>query len=263
MSETSQNPCATCGACCRSYIVPVCGHDIWSICTRQRLNPEAFLVAWPQKDAGRDSFRLERDGQAYALALDKQGRFHLNQPCVFLMNLAGGNARCGVYADRPVVCKAYPMSMHRGGVVQREDSLCPADAWPPAVVGRPSWRKALQRLHMQFDIYYEVIARWNARVAAASPDRHFMLFEFFNYLLNVYDRLIALEDEVGAEALANVQDNWGVFPKSRDEGTEIHIRVGEIPWLDYLTRVRQLVQEFYPEIGATQPASPVLVRAER
>ena len=27
MSDAFHNPCATCGACCRSYIVPVCGYD--------------------------------------------------------------------------------------------------------------------------------------------------------------------------------------------------------------------------------------------
>src|SRR5438270_9699051 len=142
------NPCATCGACCRNYIVPVCGRDIWFISTRQRLSPEQFLVAFPQEDSAIDGFYLQAGSKPYGLALDKQGKFGRTQPCVFLMHLGEGNDRCGIYNDRPTVCRAYPMALWSDVVYQRKDSLCPPDSWPVKEVLRPSWRAALQRFHM-------------------------------------------------------------------------------------------------------------------
>ncbi|MBV9358151.1 MAG: YkgJ family cysteine cluster protein, partial [Chloroflexi bacterium] len=117
------NPCATCGKCCRSYVVPVCGYDIWRISTEQRLGPEQFVVAYPLKEAASESFILEPNGGRLGLALDKRGPFTINRACIFLVELAGSNARCGIYADRPVVCQVYPMSFHEGLISQRPDSL--------------------------------------------------------------------------------------------------------------------------------------------
>src|SRR5690242_11082305 len=105
------NPCAACGLCCRSYIVPVCGYDVWRISTAQRLSPEQFLVSYPPADPGLDSFLLAAKEPPQALALDKQGRFARKQPCVFLLRLADGTDRCGIYDHRPVTCQAYPMAI--------------------------------------------------------------------------------------------------------------------------------------------------------
>ena len=58
---TARNPCATCAQCCTSYIVSVCGYDVWRISTRQRLSPEQFLVAMPQDRRGKDGFLLNAD----------------------------------------------------------------------------------------------------------------------------------------------------------------------------------------------------------
>jgi hypothetical protein len=53
---------------------------------------------------------------------------------------------------------------------------------------------------MHFDIYYEVVARWNARVTAQPPTAQFELPEYLSYLLNVYDRLAALDNDMEARA---------------------------------------------------------------
>ena len=129
MTATS-NPCATCGACCRSYIVPVCGQDIWRISHRQRLDPEHFLIPVPQPQPRSDGFRSQPGAWTYALMLDKQGRLKVDQSCVFLVHLVGGHDRCGIYDHRPVVCQAYPMVMAPRGVTLRDASLCPPESWP-------------------------------------------------------------------------------------------------------------------------------------
>lgn len=252
MSEPPHNPCATCGACCRSYVVPVCGYDVWLISTRQHLGPEQFLFACPQQEPGPDGFRLG-DGPTYGLALDKRGPLRATQPCVFLLQLAGGNARCGIYAERPVVCQGYPMSMWRDAVIQRRDALCPPGAWPVADIGLQPWRDALQRLLMRFDIYHEVVARWNARVAAGAPCASFTLLEYFSYLLNVYDRLAALDDEIGAPALATVQTEWRRLPEQATGSACATRSRDDVRWLRYFARARQIIDAFYSEI-APQPS---------
>lgn len=247
MIEHAPNPCATCGRCCRSYVVPICGYDAWLISTRQHLAPEDFLVVYPQKRPGWDGFQLEPDGPRHSLALDKQGPFRPKQPCVFLIELGGGHARCGIYFHRPVVCQTYPMEVWDGVVVERADALCPPGSWPAAMVAQPAWRAAQQRLRMHYDLYYEVVARWNARVADAAPGTSFGVPEYFSYLLNVYDRLARLTVEVGATALATIEATWAVLPERTGPGP-LRVSTAEHPWLDYLSRARDLIDAFYPAI---------------
>jgi Fe-S-cluster containining protein len=189
MSAPPSNPCATCGACCRSYIVPICGYDMWRICEHQRLDPMEFLVAYPQIEPTRDGFRLDHEGQTYALALDKQGRFDPKRPCLFLTRLADGNDRCGIYTHRPTVCQSYPMGLRELGVVQRADALCPPDSWAADEPRQPRWRAAVFRQQLHFEIYHRVVACWNRRVAAAPAEAQFHVEHYFLFLLNLYARL--------------------------------------------------------------------------
>src|SRR5258708_5934421 len=137
MSEVAPNPCATCGACCRSYVVPVCGYDVWLITTQQRLSPEEYLVALSPSQPDASHFRLTAEGDiGYALVLDKRGRgpFKHTKSCVFLFDLAGGHSRCGIYAERPVICQGYPMTIWGQRVFQRKNVLCPPGAWSTEMV---------------------------------------------------------------------------------------------------------------------------------
>src|ERR1043165_3124657 len=99
MTESTQpaesaphKPCATCGACCRSYVVPLCGYDVWLISTHQRLGPEQFVVTYPQEVGALDGFLLDDESPPYGLALDKQGKFTPHKSCVFLVHLADGHS---------------------------------------------------------------------------------------------------------------------------------------------------------------------------
>jgi Fe-S-cluster containining protein len=239
MSTTFHNPCATCGACCRSYIVPVCGYDVWRISTSQRLGPEQFLIPCPQDQPRLDGFLLALDEPAYGLALDKRGRFQPDQACVFLVDLKGGNSRCGIYADRPTVCQAYPMTLRDEETVQFRDAICPPGSWPEAAVHRPSWREAIARRTMHYGIYEDVVSRWNARFMDAPPGMELSLFAFYAYLMNVYDRMEALNREVGAERLAVITHSWGRLPQ--------HDSAPHPIWLDYRDAVRRMLTGFFTE----------------
>ena len=255
-SPEKQNPCATCGECCRSYMVPVFGQDVWLLSTRQRLSPEQFCLIYPEKEPRPEAFQLESGGQRYSLALDKKGSFALKKACIFLMELPGGNARCGVYDDRPTVCRSYPMSMWSGVVAQRRETLCPPDSWPLPTVTHPRWATALRRLCMDLDVYGEVVTRWNARVDAHTG-YSFALQEYFSFLMNVYDRLDSLARDLGEEAMALVEATWPNFPRPAYDAPgalEALAATGSAPWLHYFASARRLLDSFYPDVPPQPPA---------
>jgi len=257
--STPPDPCATCGLCCRVYVVPLVGRDVWRISTRQRLAPEEFVVVYPNPPGAIDGFRLAPDGPLYAMALAKKGRYARHRACVFLLELGGGYSRCGIYADRPDACRVYPMVSWKGMAVQRTDAACPPGAWTSAALRDPSWRDRLQRMDMDMDIYNEVVARWNARVARLPAGTGLPLAEFFSYLLNVYDGLAALERTLDEETLARVVASWSTLPTAADLAAAEH-EPDRFPWLRYLQRARAVINRFYPEVPIQRPFA--LVREE-
>lgn len=252
MAETRHNPCNTCGACCRSYIVPLCGRDVWEVCVHQRFDPSDFITAFPLPKPSPEAFRLNQEGFDFALALDKQGEFEFNRPCTFLVSLGGGHTRCGIYAHRPTVCRTYPMIQFRDLIIQRKDSLCPPNSWSSEDVRQPSWRKNVQRVQMQFDLYYEVVARWNARVASQPAGTTYVIGAYYDYLMNVYGRLVALDVALGDDLLDRVVANWGSAPASGDFADE-SIDRDQFPWVSYLAAARDVIDEFYPGVPS-QPS---------
>lgn len=253
MTWAPASPCATCGKCCRSYVVPVCGHDVWRISRAQRLSPEQFLLPCPQERPEADGLRLESGGRTYGLALDKQGRLAKTQPCVFLVELPGGGGKCGIYPDRPVVCQTYPMSLWQGVVFERTKSQCPPGSWSKEAVKDPVWRERLQRLHMRYDVYYEVVARWNARVELAGTGATLTFFEYYGYLMNVYDRLAALDSALGSETLAAVEASWPGIPRPEDPRELVAREPGM--WLSYLKETRRLLDQVFPQVPPLEPVT--------
>lgn len=248
---TPHTPCATCGACCRSYVVPLYGYDVWLLSSRQRLSPEQFVVACPQAEPQLDGFRLDAAGPTFGLALDKKGDFDVMNSCVFLMELGEGHARCGVYADRPVVCRAYPMSIWHLEVSQMKDSLCPPGSWPQTEVKRPAWRAALQHLYMQADIYHEIVARWNAYVSELlnrQPELSLTLEQYFDYMLNAYAHIDAFWSQLSPEQREQIIESWPTTPRPGVDAGKLRIQSGEMPWLEYLLAVRDRIDTFYPGV---------------
>ena len=186
----SGHPCDTCGVCCRSYLVPLCGHDVWELSRHLHMPPSGFAIAWQEEEPSVDGFRLERDGPLFSLVLDKRSWSRDRSPCVFLMRLPGGRDRCGVYDHRPASCRAYPMLLVDRQVRMRDDPLCPPDAWPDDEPTKPAWREAVEEAHRRFDVYQVVLSVWNQRVRADERSR--TLEEYFDYLMAAYDRVAAL-----------------------------------------------------------------------
>ena len=240
------NPCATCHiGCCHEYIVPLCGVDVWSIARAQKLPPEQFAVGYTIPEARPETFRLEQGGPMHGLALDKKGPFELKQPCVFLVEMAGDFKRCGIYADRPLVCRAYPMASRRGGgITLREGPLCPEGAWPRSEQVRPYWRATVQRMEMAYDVYAEVVLRWNARVEVASERA--TMNEYFSYLMTVYEQLAAVDAELGDAQMERIRETWRTAPTPESTPDEVRADPDAYPWIHYLDRAAAIVRELYP-----------------
>jgi Fe-S-cluster containining protein len=237
------HPCATCGVCCRSYLVPVCGYDVWLISRRLHLEPARFVVAWQEEEPSVDGFRIEPGGPPFSLVLDKRGWSRERSPCVFLLRLPGGHDRCGIYQHRPVSCRAYPMVLLGDAVALRDDPLCPPGAWSPEDARLPVWRDELQHARMQFDVYRAVVDRWNARIGAAPPSTSVDLSDYYGYLLATYDALAELDAGIGQGGLARLRAGWRApLHTVGPDGTGA--RVDDMPWQNHLNRVRAVVERF-------------------
>lgn len=187
-STSTGDPCAACGACCHAYYVPISGFDVWRISRSRGLDPSDFVVAYPQKPGAEFGFRLSDRGELYELALEKQGAFELGQPCVFLERVDGVISRCGIYAERPAVCRAYPMLATADVIALRPGALCPSGAWSDSEPRQPGWLAAWNRLRGEFDQYRQIVDAWNAQVAR-QPGRSFTMNQYLAYVAGVYDKL--------------------------------------------------------------------------
>ncbi|MDN3354213.1 YkgJ family cysteine cluster protein [Actinomadura sp. DC4] len=169
--------CAGCaGQCCRKYRVGVTVRDVQVLAEGTAMHPGDFLRLL---DTDKDGFRLKAGGPAKGLYMQHVGG--KGSGCVFLMEIASGKARCGVYAHRPLVCSNFPLSLQRSVVTLREDTLCGPDSWNLAAMDLPAYRRDLLRDKDAKVEHRQAIETWNERVDAsgreATPE------ELYDYLL--------------------------------------------------------------------------------
>lgn len=244
MNGKKQDPCGTCGACCRSYIVHLYGYDVWQISKAQRLDPEQFTIPFPQVPPGPDGFVLDRNGPVLALALDKRGVLHPSSPCIFLVEFNENQSRCGVYSHRPVGCQTYPMVLRNNQIVLDPNALCMPGAWAPDENRNPVWYLAGQHKRMQFDIYCDVVAHWNTLVIPKTLQVSLGLREYLDYLLNIYTYLEVLDKELGAERLIEIKKTWGVNSLQTNNCTGLDSPTVEPVWLGYRRAANQIISDF-------------------
>lgn len=244
-----KDPCAPCGLCCRSYLVPIFGHDLWRIATRRGLPPESFAFIAEQETPDPLGFRLEADGPTHGLALLKVEPMAPTQPCIFLEETGPSQSRCGIYDDRPITCRSYPMAKFGDGVYQRSATLCPPGSWDEADVAAAHWRETLQCLRRHRDIYVEVVARWNAAISRWRPPGMLPPKMFCDYVLAVFGQVAAAEDSIGPERLADLTTQWAQVQPRGGEGPEVTVdRSREPAWIAHFREIRRLIDGFFPEL---------------
>ena len=238
------NPCSSCGLCCRSYLVPVFGHDLYRLVKHRNLDPRSFTFICEQEQPDKVGFRLSGNGPTYGIALDKKDKLEVSQPCTFLIEEPDGSSHCGVYEDRPIACAAYPMAGAARRVVMMPAALCPPGAWAANEGDNPQWGIELRRLARYRDTYVEVVNRWNAWVESvpdvSRPPEHFVA-----YVLQVYERLAALDIQLGAEAVASIEQAWAWLPEDAPASGSSQ---DEPNWVAYLRRVREVIDQFFPDL---------------
>ena len=244
-----KDPCAPCGLCCRSYLVPIFGHDLWRIATRRGLSPESFAFIAEQESPDALGFRLEAGGPTHGLALLKQEPMAAAQPCIFLEDAGSGQSRCGIYEDRPITCRSYPMAKLGSRVYQRATTLCPPGSWDEADLAAAHWRETLQRLRRHRDVYVEVVARWNGAVDRWRPAGVLPPKMFCDYVLAVFTKIAAAEEMIGPQRLGELTAEWAEVQPRATAGTEVTVdRSGEPAWIAHLREVRHLIDGFFPDL---------------
>lgn len=235
------NPCRNCSRCCRAYLVPITGRDIWRIWRSQRLAPSKFALSVEMEEERPDAFRLVANGDFQILILDKAGELRPDSPCIFLMQLPGGFDRCGIYQDRPSACRAYPMVPAPERVAVNPKALCPPNSWSEDDTGKENWRTIVREADLEYDVYSLVVAHWNDHVAR-HPDRPFALDEYCGFLFNVYERIATLDQLVPTEDRQAILISWGHAAAGDDE------RAAR-PWIRYVEKIQQILESFYPRIN--------------
>jgi Fe-S-cluster containining protein len=167
--------CATCvGECCRRYLVPVTVADVHRIIAATALHPREFvqLTGHALPSAG---FQLGRGSGQQHLVLDRRS----SGACVFLLELASGQARCGAYQHRPSACRTFPTILRHGTPAIRAEIRCEPGAWCLAVMDLAGYRHDLKEQGTAWEAHGRIVATWNSQVAAERTEE-----ELFAFLLN-------------------------------------------------------------------------------
>jgi hypothetical protein len=75
-------------------------------------------------------------------------------------------------------------------------------------------------------------------------------------VLNVYERIAALDAAIGPEGLTTVEASWPLLGGPRADVAPLRAEIGPQPWIDYLEAAREIVDSFYPEMPV-QPLKSV------
>lgn len=124
--------CTQCGKCCRDTKIPLTvaeaikwlnrGHDVQLLCEAS---------PWP----------VAMDGDPRALHFKRRsfpvmsGSMPTRVVVMLVANVVGAcpnllaDSRCGIYEDRPLVCRIYPAEINPFVALKRENKACPPEAW--------------------------------------------------------------------------------------------------------------------------------------
>jgi Fe-S-cluster containining protein len=171
--------CSTCaGNCCRHYRVGVNARDVRNLAAGTMLHPAEFIRLMEVERKNREGFRLQPGGAEMDLYLIRAAK---TGACVFLMEIAPGKARCGVYAHRPLVCSNFPTALTRGAVDIRQDTVCGPNAWNLSAMDLPTYRRDLTRDQTAWAEHRQLVKAWNAQVDTGGRERTDK--DLYDYLL--------------------------------------------------------------------------------
>ncbi len=181
-------PCDGCHAgCCRAYVAPLTGRDIFRIVTELKIPFWRFVSRWADQSCEISQgvaphFFFDDDRQTpYVIGLlqNESQLFPGTRKCVFLEEspcgepVQGGTGRCSIYEQRPVDCRVFPARLNAAGQLavqvvtkpaleSRHDTyrLCPR-SWNIANLDRVSALQNLQKSSDEMELFQTIANRWN------------------------------------------------------------------------------------------------------
>ncbi len=157
--------CASCsGRCCYDIVVRVTPLDIWRIARAQRLAFDEIVVPWREPEPTPAGVQIDATSERYATIL---GQHPVEAgACAFLMHVGDDVKRCGVYADRPIVCRVYPFVVNKGSIDIRADARCAPTDWNLATLDYGGFRAGFGRYAAEEAAAAVIVRAWNERVAS-------------------------------------------------------------------------------------------------
>lgn len=205
---TSSLPgCHDCnGLCCRRYHVPVNGRDLHRLSLALQLPAEAFVRVTETEEGWRGAFRTSEEDRFWRIELAHRED---STTCTFLIELPGGTGRCGVYPDRPDVCRNFPIQMRHAVPSVIEGIPCPPGCWEP--VDEAAWAPVLDHAELEWRIYETTLERWDGWAARRSSREPAEPAVLFAWLADLYIRLETIRADVGEEGMATAGADVGAF----------------------------------------------------
>lgn len=164
--------CSACrGQCCYGALVRLSWDDVRRVGRSQHLDFASF--AQMVVDEGRTSqefalaFGLGPHAEPHLLALRHSSR--VANACAFLVLVAG--QPCGIYEDRPAVCRVYPMRRSGAGIAVRDDVICRPHDWDRARFDPAPYVDAIGLQHCEWRTFERTVAVWNRTLAGAAEQR--------------------------------------------------------------------------------------------
>lgn len=187
--------CYGCGGrCCYDVIVRVTPFDVWRLATAHRLRFDEIVVPWQEPKPSELGVRLDASEDRFVMILRRHPVE--TSACAFLVHLSDEVKRCGVYADRPLVCAVYPFEVVRGTIDLRADARCGPRDWNLATLDYRGRRDTFEYYAAELQAAARVAAAWNDRPVPLDPT-----VAFAEYLAFSQSVCAALAPENGGATL--------------------------------------------------------------
>lgn len=170
--------CASCsGRCCYDIVVRVTPFDIARIARAHDLRFDEIVRPWEEPEPSPFGVRLDGSPRRYVPILQRHAREA--GACAFLAHVSPEVKRCGIYADRPLVCRVYPFEVRVGSVDVRRDARCAEGAWDLATFDYRAKADEFETYVAENEATVRLVARWNERVIPADADLGFAAYLAF------------------------------------------------------------------------------------
>lgn len=124
--------CTRCGKCCRDTKIPLTVTETIKWLNRgDQVQLLCEASPWPEALDG-ESRAAHFKRRSFAAV---SGSMPTRVVVMLVANVVGAcpnllsNMRCGIYEDRPLVCRVYPAEINPFVALKRENKACPPEAW--------------------------------------------------------------------------------------------------------------------------------------